>query len=202
MREFEMRLIGHVAQLQIQKDALKRGEGAERYYDTGALSIVPAARLSGEGVIGLVDVQEVLDVHHSRHDQSKHRKSSAISFNFTQNYELLRRRFASELSLGCGGENLLIELIDGINMDPLLEEPGVALVIETGDSSRGSLTGIAVAKPCVPFSEYLLNADDKPPAAIIKETLQFLDGGMRGYYSAWEGDPLVVRAGDKVLSLK
>ena len=47
-----MRLIGHVRQLQIQKDALKRGEGAERVYDLDALSIVPAARFSSDGVTG------------------------------------------------------------------------------------------------------------------------------------------------------
>ncbi len=196
-----MRLIGHIRQIQIQKDALKKGEGPDRYYDLGALSIVPAARLTSEGVIGLIDSREIHDVHHSWHHRSRHRPSSAISFNFAQNYERMVRRFGSELSMGCGGENILIELVDGVELAPLLEEPGVTFVIETKDASRGTLTGIKVAKPCVPFSNYVLNLDAKPPVEVVKETLQFLDGGMRGYYCAWEGEPLEVRTGDKVLTL-
>ncbi|MGB3713779.1 MAG: hypothetical protein WA996_05045 [Candidatus Promineifilaceae bacterium] len=195
-----MRLIGHIRQLQIQQDALKKGEGAERTYDLGALSIVPAARLTSEGVIGLIDTREIHDLHHSWHHRSKHRQSNAISFNFAQNYERMRRRFGSELSMGCGGENILIELVAGVELAPLLENLEVTLVIETEDSLRGNLTGIKVAKPCVPFSEYVLNTDAKPPAGVVKETLQFLDGGMRGYYCAWEGAPLEVRMGDKVLT--
>lgn len=195
-----MRLIGHIGQLQIQNEALKKGEGSERYYDLDALSIVPAVRLSSEGVIGLIDAREIQDIHHSQHKHSRHRPNSAISFNFTQNYERMRRRFGTELSMGCGGENILIDLVDGVKLAPLLEDPEVTLVIETEGSQRGSLTGINVAKPCVPFSKYVLNMDAKPRAEVLKETLQFLDGGMRGYYCAWEGKPLEVRAGDKVLA--
>ena len=195
-----MRLIGHIRQLQIQKDALKKGAGAERTYDLGALSIVPAARLTTDGVTGLNDAQEMHDIHHSQHKHSRHRPSSAISFNFTQNYERMRRRFGSELLMGCGGENILIDLVAGVDLASLLQNPGVTLVIESEGLQRGSLTGVKVAKPCVPFSEYVLNMDAKPPAGVVKETLQFLDGGMRGYYCAWEGEPLEVRIGDKVLT--
>lgn len=196
--DFEMRIIGHIRQLQIQQDALKKGVGSERYYDIGALSLVPVARLTTEGVIGLIDGREIYDVHHSRHRRSKQRESNAISFNFTKNYERMRQRFGSDLITGCGGENLLIELVDGVDLDLLLEEPGVPLVIETDDSRSGSLTGIEVANPCVPFSEYALNMDAKPPAEVTRETLQFLDGGMRGYYCAWVGEPLLVAPGDSV----
>jgi hypothetical protein len=195
-----MRLIGHIGQLQIQKGALKKGEGAERTYDLGALSTVPAARLTSEGVTGLIDAQEIHDVHHSWHQHSKNRQSNAISFNFTQNYDRMRRRFGSGLSIGCGGENILIDLVAGVDLAPLMDNPEVTLVIETEDSLTGKLTGMKIAKPCVPFSQYMLNMDTKPTAEVVKETLQFLDGGMRGYYCAWEGEPLEVRKGDKVLT--
>ena len=33
----------------------------------------------------------------------------------------------------------------------------------------------------------------------LSEALSFLDGGMRGYYARYTGDPVMVRLGDRVL---
>ncbi len=194
-----MHLIGHIRQLQIQIDALKKGEGPNRIYDTSALQSVPAARLSADGVTGLQDNAELLDVHHRLHQQSKHRQSNAISFNFIQNYDHMRRRFNGAIILGCAGENLLIELIAGVDQETLMADLDATMVIENHEGQQGKLSGFLVARPCVPFTEFVLKMDSKPLASDTKEALQFLDGGMRGYYSGWQGEPIVARLGAKVL---
>jgi hypothetical protein len=43
-----------------------------------------------------------------------------------------------------------------------------------------------------------LNLERKPTQSALKETLRFLDGGTRGFYCVWEGEPVVVRPGDEV----
>lgn len=55
--------IGKVKRLQIQLNALKKGEEPNRYYyDTAALRSVPAARLTVDGVTGLEEGHEMMDV--------------------------------------------------------------------------------------------------------------------------------------------
>ncbi|WP_172632131.1 hypothetical protein [Dictyobacter arantiisoli] len=47
-----MKLIGKIKQLQIQRFGIKRGEKPHRYYDPGALEIVPRLLLTPTGVLG------------------------------------------------------------------------------------------------------------------------------------------------------
>ena len=190
-----MRQIGKIIQLQVQQEALKKGEGPDRYYDVGGILVVPAARLSSDGVTGLLGEREIHDVHHSQHPRSKHRQSSAISFNASQNYDRISHQFEFEKIIGYGGENIVIELVEGFDLAGIIEEPDIAFLVGTKNGLQGMMTGIKVAKPCVPFSEYVLNRDTKPSAELIKDTLQFLDDGMRGYYCSWEGESLVVEPG-------
>jgi hypothetical protein len=194
-----MHLIGHIRQLQIQIDGLKKGDGPDRIYDTGALQSIPAARLSVDGVTGLQDNRELLDVHHRLHHRSKHRQSNAISFNFAQNYDHMRRKFRGDIILGCAGENLLIELIAGVDHETLMADLDASMVVENREGQQGKLSGFMVARPCVPFTEFVLNMDTKPLATDTKAALQFLDGGVRGYYSSWLGEPIIARIGAKVL---
>jgi hypothetical protein len=43
-----------------------------------------------------------------------------------------------------------------------------------------------------------LNRERKPTQGARKEKLRFLDGGTRGFYCEWEGEPVVVCPGDEV----
>ena len=190
-----MRQIGKIIQLQVQQEALKKGEGPDRSYDAGGILVVPAARLSSDGVTGIFGDREIHDVHHSQHPRSKHRRSSAISFNVSENYDRISRQFQFEQVVGYGGENLIIELVEGVDLAGILGNPEMTLLIGTMRRPQGMMTGIKVAKPCVPFSEYVLNQETKPSAELIKDTLQFLDDGMRGYYCSWEGESLIVEPG-------
>jgi len=54
----------------------------------------------------------------------------------------------------------------------------------------------------VKFSLFAANRGMPLPAAQLKETLQFLNGGTRGFYAHLEGlqDNVTLRAGDKVFA--
>lgn len=199
-----MREFGHIRLLQIQVDSLKKGDRLNRYYDTAALREVPSAKLTREGLVGLLNNQELYDIHHAEHERSKNRLGNAISFNFTYHYEQMRQRFGARLALGSAGENILIETTNGLSGDAtedassnLLQR---VLIVETEKGQCGRLTQIEVAAPCVPFCEFALMLEEKPSFETAAEALQFLDGGMRGYYCTWEGPPLTVRPGDRVYS--
>ena len=72
------------------------------------------------------------------------------------------------------------------------------LVIETSEGDQVRLTQVSVAHLCRSFSTYALNLERKPTQQTLKETLRFLDGGTRGFFCDWEGEPVVARPGDKV----
>lgn len=189
-----MRQIGYIERLQVQLDRLKKGAKPDQYYDPGALCVVPNMRLTDKGVIGLLDGRELLDVHHADHAYSRNRGSSGISLNFSAHYERMRNRFSPYLETGCAGENILITADRIIAPDALSEE----LIIETAAGVEVRLTQIQVAHPCLSFSTYVLNLAGQPTEQALKETLRFLDGGTRGFYCEWAGEPVVVRPGDRV----
>lgn len=189
-----MHYLGHIERLQVQLDRLKKGAKPSQTYDPAALFTVPALRLTRKGVIGLLDGQELLDAHHADHKYSRDRSSSGISLNFTSHYDRMQRRFGSRLALGCAGENILIATDSIVDLDMLAR----GLVIEARDGRQARLTQISVAHPCRSFSTYALNLAGASAPEGLKETLSFLDDGMRGFYCDWTGEPLVIRPGDRV----
>ena len=60
---------------------------------------------------------------------------------------------------------------------------------------RARLEVLQVAQPCRPFSGWALG--DVVEARVLKETLQFLEGGTRGYYCVGVGTGIVA-LGDRV----
>jgi hypothetical protein len=189
----EMQQIGHVGRLQVQLGSMKTG-GADPYYDPAALREVSALRLTSKGVVGLVNGASLLDVHHADHVHSKGRDSSGISVNFTAHYERMRDRFGPNLEDGCAGENILIATDRSINPDELVN----GLIIRSTQSILVHLTQVRVAHPCRSFSAYALEKGGMPADSMLKEALQFLDQGTRGFYCEWMGDPVVVQVGNAV----
>jgi hypothetical protein len=186
--------IGYIELLQIQLGRLKQGEKPDLFYDPAALRTVPALRLTPKGVIGLVGDEELLDVHHVDHVYSKDRSSSGISLNFTSHYEKMRNRFSEHLASGCAGENILVMTDEVFSIDEIAS--GLIIQAKTGDLVR--LEQMRVATPCVSFSQYALGQEFQAASDTLKQALQFLDGGTRGFYCECAGDPVVVRPGDKV----
>lgn len=188
-----MQLIGRIVRLQVQVESLKRGERPYRVYSLSNLRVVPEMKLTADGVAGLDGQAEMLDVHHLRHPRSRHRPGNGISFNFTTHYGRMDHRFGPHMALGCAGENIIVETAASFDLDQLQK----GLILQTSGGRQIYLDQIAVMLPCLPFSKYSLQ-DANPPPDVLKETLQFLDQGTRGFSGMLVGDSAVIRAGDSV----
>ena len=187
--------VGVIQQLQVQTVSLKQGEKSNRYYDPAGIRRVSALRLTPQGVVGLENGQELNDVHHAEHPDSKNRAlTNGISFNFTSHYSLMQQRFGAHLSHGIAGENILIVTDETFAESKLAD----GVIIQTQDGQKVQLTQVCVAAPCAPFSEFALNLEERPPAEALKATLQFLDNGTRGFYCQVVGQSAMIQVGDAV----
>jgi hypothetical protein len=63
------------------------------------------------------------------------------------------------------------------------------------------LDEVMAAEPCVEFSRFALHQpDDAPSDEAVAEALRFLQGGMRGFYAVYRGEPAVLRLGARLLA--
>ncbi|MBA2283919.1 MAG: hypothetical protein H0W02_00400 [Ktedonobacteraceae bacterium] len=194
-----MRAIGRIISIQVQPTSLKYKHDGVGYYDPTPLLVVESLRLSNKGIIGVTaDAGGVMDVHHVEHPQSGNsRRANGVSIGFTSHYQAMRARFGERLLNGCAGENILVET-DSIMT---LADLGSAVAIQVAGSGQlAYLTRLKVAAPCVEFSHFAANAGTPLPAAKLKDTLQFLHNGLRGFYATLtsEQGEISVRAGDRV----
>jgi hypothetical protein len=178
-----MEPIGRIVRLQVQRSSLKVVEGDEKRYDPAAILSVPALLLTEDGVVGLPE--QIVDVHNRTHPHSKNREVNPVSIGFTSHYALMRRRFGPHLVDGIAGENILVEADGRVSLNEL--QGGLVVA---GDAV---LTDARVAEPCEPFTRWALLG-----VPGVKEGLQFLRDGMRGYYVRCEGGPAEVRLGDVI----
>jgi hypothetical protein len=190
--------IGLIKHVQLQRSSLKQGQRPHRYYDPAPLLLVERLRLEAGGVsVMRVDGEPIIDVHHANHPETKQQLGvNGISIGFTSHYRAMRDRYGAHLTDGCAGENILVESDQLWSLDDL----GAALLIECADGRRVALDGLVVAAPCVEFSRFAHLSADPLTADQLRTTLQFLDGGMRGFYArlADGQDPVDIRAGDRV----
>jgi hypothetical protein len=189
--------IGKIVRLQLQRSTLTLGERPNRYYDPAALISVGVLILGPRGASARTpDGELVLDIHHADHPHSLNDGGeNDLSVNFTSHYAALRERYGSgdHLYDGCGGENILVEMDERVTLETVSR--GVAVRMK--DGGLAWLRRVVVAHPCQPFSRYVSRRTE--PEA-IKDTLQFLDNGTRGFYCAFEDDePVTVAVGDEVL---
>ena len=176
-----MRTIGTVARLQIQRGSLKRGEKPARRYDPAPLLSVPALNVSPDGALGASPADAdtwIVDVHHRAHPQTKNEDGlHGISIGFTSHYAAMQEHFGARIAVGCAGENIIAEVDRRLTYDELAA--GVAILSPEG-TERVRLKVVQVAHPCKPFTGWALGKQVEP--AELKEHLQFLDNGMRGFY--------------------
>lgn len=192
-----MRRIGQVRQVQIQRGPLKQGNKPHRYYDPAPLLVVERLLLTPQGVIGVTsEGEELIDVHHAAHPESRNAGVNGISLGFTSHYNAMREKFGAHLTDGRAGENILIET----NEEFSRAIPGGRVAIQARESGRlACLEHVEVAAPCVEFSHFALNELMPVPAATLREALMFLDHGRRGFYATLRGgEPFIVRAGDSI----
>lgn len=189
--------IGRIVRLQLQRSTLTLGERPNRYYDPAALMSVNELILTPQGASArLSDGELVMDIHHADHPHSLNDGGeNDLSLNLTSHYAAIRERYGSgdHLYNGCGGENILVEMDGRVTLETL--SGGMAVRVQPGGLAW--LRRVMVAHPCQPFSRYVSRRTE--PEA-IKDTLQFLDNGTRGFYCTFEDDePVTVAVGDEVL---
>lgn len=187
-----MEELGHITRLQVQIAPLKRGQKPDRWYDASRIRQVDALTVAADGVLGHVDGEDepIVDVHHRAHPASRHRGGNGLSLGITGHYAWLRARFGDHLVDGIAGENVLLDQPNRIHLEDIAA--GVHVLGET----RLELAPVAVVEPCVEFSRLVL--DD--PDAWVREPLQQLRGGMRGFYlGVRDGVGGRIRLGDLVV---
>lgn len=181
-------VLGTVARLQVQRGPLKPGPRGARAYDPSPLLEVPELEVGPRGVVG---PDRVLDVHHADHPLSRNvRLCNGLSVLPRSHYALLRARFGPHVVDGCAGENLLLDT------DRPLRPEDVAgtLLLETEEGEPLVLTAGQAAAPCVEFSRWLLGQGPQDPLDDdVRETLEVLADGVRGFYLSVEGTGRVAR---------
>ena len=192
-----MHELGEIVRLQIQRDSLKTGEKPTRVYDTRPLLSVERLAVSPDGALGQApDGSWVVDVHHRAHPRTKNEDGAhGLSLGFTSHYGVMRDRFGDRITPGCAGENILVASQQRITVDELAR--GVVLLTASGQE-LARLEVLQVAHPCKPFSGWALGKNVE--SDVLKETLQFLDGGTRGFYCTGLGGG-IVSVGDRVMVL-
>ncbi len=179
-----MHTIGTITRLQIQRDSLKRGDKPTRVYDPAPLLSVPALNVTPDGALGgTPDGMWIVDVHHRDHPRTKNDDGlHGISLGFTSHYDAMREHFGNRVEMGCAGENIIARADRRFTYEELAD--GVAILAPDG-TQRVRLRILEVAHPCRPFTGWALGKTVEPEE--LKKHLQFLDGGMRGFYCVGEG---------------
>jgi hypothetical protein len=197
----DLRPLGPIVRLQIQRSKLKLGEKPNRYYDPAPLLAVDELTLTPQGaLVRLPNGGALVDVHHAEHPDTRNLdRTNDLSVGFTTHYAAMRQRFGGHLVDGCAGENILVETAAPISLADLAG----GLVIRPAGRAEGhavasdvALRVLRVAPPCREFSGYA--ARDSAPES-IKQALQFLDDGLRGFYcSLTSAGPSTITVGDEV----
>ncbi len=196
------RKLGFVTITQVQPSGLKFKVQGGRIYDPSQRLTVPKLYLNSLGVEGETEGGErLLDIHHADHPDTHNNGTNAISIGFSSHYKIMRERFGEHMVDGTGGENIIIESKEEIWLSDLgnkveFHNP------DTGDIV--SLDVVKIAAPCDPFSHFAADSQDQRlPADELKEILQFLGKGRRGFLLALSADQKTgfIQSGDMVYAI-
>lgn len=191
-------LLGSVVKTQIHVDRMVT-DG--RYEDHKILE-VDELWLGVDGVIGQLGGQSLLHAHHRLHPNKTwgerprdYRPNRLLSIGFTGHYTQMAERFG-DAPIGCAAEDIIVDHDGTVSLEQL--SAGVQL---RRDGQVVALNGVAVAKPCVPFTKWLLR-DQEADDATVAPNRAFLDNGMRGFIVglANQSDPVAIRVGDELWS--
>lgn len=200
--ETRLRKIGLIQQVQVQRSGLKVGQRPNHSYDPAPLLVVSNLLLTHQGVIGITNENMyIVDAHHADHEYSRNQEGvHGISIGFTSHYKAMRARFGERLTDGIAGENILVET-EHIQALGDLQKGIVIQIAATGQYAY--LKEVQVAAPCLPFSRFAAENGGPLSNEQIRETLQFLHDGCRGFYVTLENaEPIAVQAGDTVFAIE
>jgi len=197
-----MHEIGSVQFVQIQRSSLKVGAVSHETYNPGALLRTDRLAITAHGAYGVLPDQSlVVDIHNETHPHTRHNTDSdnGLSIGFLGHYHAMRDRFGSHLTDGIAGENIVIESIDSAQRFWLADLGDRVTFQNPTTGVMIHVTVLKVVTPCTPFSQFCMKQPDLSGQP-LKETLQFLHNGMRGFLVALPDLPYAtISAGDRVL---
>ncbi len=183
-----------ITRLQVQTEPLKRGEKPHRWYDATPIRRVDRLHVDETGATGELSGTKMLDAHHAAHPRTRHRgPASGLCIGFTSHYQAMREMFGNHITDGVAGENVLVDVSDRVTLDRL---DGAAL--RTSDGAVIPLVEVYVAEPCVEFSRFALGVQPGGGGPSMREPLQQLRAGMRGFL-ALVAHPVTLQPGAQLL---
>jgi len=195
----KLQFLGTITLTQLQPEGLIIQKSEEYFYDHTRLMRADQLKITPSGIEAVgPDGRRILDIHHLDHPGKAYDKEDLVCIGFSSHYAAMRARFGEHMQDGLAGENIIVDTEEEIWPEQLGEQ----IAIENKET--GSLAYLRVtryARPCGEFSHFAANSQDKRlPAKELKDTLQFLDHGRRGYLLVAGKDqgPFTVQPGDRV----
>jgi len=194
-----LRELGSVKLTQLQPSGLIIETPAGYFYDASRRMEVDRLKITPLGIEAITtEGEHVLDIHHIDHPNKAYDNDDLVCIGFTSHYQEMRARFGEHMVDGIAGENIIIEY----EQEVWLEDLGQQIAIENADTGRiARLDVVSFAAPCEEFSHFAARSQHKRlSAAELKDTLQFLGNGRRGFLLVFSDnqEPATVRTGDRV----
>lgn len=183
-----------IVQLQVQVEPLKRGEKPHGWYDASRIRQVDRLSVGEDGCIGERQGETIVDVHNVTHPRSRnHGRASGLSLGFSSHYGAMREMFGPRVINGAAGENVLVDIEERMTPDRLAHA-----AVRTRDGVVVGFVEVEIAEPCVEFSRFVTGVELGDRTLRMREPLQQLRGGMRGFYVAL-AQPVELQVGDELL---
>jgi hypothetical protein len=197
-----VRELGRVKLVQVQPSGLIIETPSGYFYDASRRVEVERLLITSLGIEATTPEDEhVLDIHHISHPDKAYDNNDLVCIGFTSHYEAMRDHFGEHMVDGIAGENIIIEYEEEVWSEDL----GKRIAIENQDTGRRALLDlISFASPCREFSRFAARSQhEQLPADKLKDTLQFLGNGRRGFLLVLSDgqETAEVRRGDKVFSV-
>jgi len=199
----KIRELGKVKLVQLQPSGLIiETQPGEYFYDSSRRLEVDQIIINSKGIEAIdADGKNVLDIHHLDHPDKEYDDDDLVCIGFTSHYEAMREKFGDHMVDGIAGENIIIEYEDEV----WVEDIGDQIAIENKETGQRIVMDLlSFAAPCHEFSHFTTQSQDKKlEPEKLKETLQFLNKGRRGFLLVLsEGqEPAEVSAGDLVFAI-
>jgi len=173
-------LLGKITVTQLQPDGLIIETPTGELYDPSRLMAASHLVLTPQGIETISpEGERILDIHHLEHPGKAYDDDDLVCIGFTSHYAAMRERFGAHMVDGAAGENIIIDSQKEIWPDEL----GQRIAIENNQTGQVSFLEVTrFAAPCAEFSHFAAHSQDtRMPAKELKDTLQFLGNGRRGF---------------------
>lgn len=197
-----IRELGIVKLVQVQPSGLIIETPSGDFYDESRRVEVEKLIITALGIEAKASSGEhVLDIHHMNHPDKAYGNDDLVSIGFTSHYEAMRKRFGEHIKDGTAGENIIIEY----DQEVWIEDIGQKIAIESASTDNKALFDVVrFAAPCEEFSHFVATSQhEKLPATELKDTLQFLNNGRRGFLLVLSAgqEAATVKSGDRVFAI-